>query len=243
MSTNALPVYDPNEPYHPQENDWDCSVESTEWALYSWGRSPADDWIEQSMIDAGVVDPAVGLCDASGAGLAAWVNQEYGEYGHVASNQNPVSFDDLAAEAATLSHPIMAGGRSWYHWTGVRGYDARRGVLLLANPAPGWMGIYQELSRADFERLGSWSMVRLTHPAAEGADPPSTEVDYTPWEGYVGSGLLELMKADDTVPAQAMSTWLPLGAPAADVEQCYGENGTLYSWLLNPNRGYRHPPA
>jgi len=110
----TVPTYDPNEPARLQENDWDCSVESTEWALYAWGRTPDDDWLEQSMMAAGVVSPAVGLCDASGAGLARWVNTEYGEFGYWAENLNPVSFDQLASEAATLSHPIMAGGRAFF---------------------------------------------------------------------------------------------------------------------------------
>lgn len=241
MATD-VPTYNPSEPAHPQENDWDCSVESTEWALYAWGRTPADDWLEQSMIAAGVVDPAVGLCDASGAGLAAWCNAEYGEFGYYAENVNPVSFDDLAAEAATESHPIMAGGRAFYHWVGVRGYSAVDDELLLANPADGWMGIGQRMSRSDFARLGSFSMVRLMHPVAEGL-VPADALDYGPWEGFIGSGVLDMMRADGVLPAQSISTWLPLGSPAADIEQAYGSDGTLYTWLLTTNEGFRHHPS
>jgi hypothetical protein len=243
-----VPSYNPNEPAHPQENDWDCSVESTEWALYAWGRTPGDDWLEQSMIAAGVVDPSVGLCDASGSGLARWVNTEYGEFGYVAESVNPVSFDELAAEAATLSHPIMAGGRGWGHWTGVRGYDAARDVLLLANPANGWMGVYQEMSPADFARLGSFSMVRLTHPVAEGLvpppDPEPPPIDYSAWidGGKVGSGLIEMMQADGVLPAQDYSTWLPLGRMPAQIEECIAESGVVYRWLLTVSRGYRYRP-
>lgn len=246
MSDALLPVYNCAEPAHPQENDWDCSVESTEWALYAWGRAPSDDWLENSMIAAGVVSPAVGLCDASGDGLAWWCNEEYGEFGYEAENVNPVSFDDLAAEAATLSHPIMAGGRSWGHWTGVRGYDAESDLLLLANPANGWMGVYQTLSRGQFASLGGFSMVRLTHPEAEGrvpeGPPPEVAIDYGPWVGQIGSGLLAMMAEDGTVPAQSISTWLPLGSPAADIEEAYGENGCKYTWLLRTNAGFRASP-
>lgn len=247
---DGVPVYNADEPAHPQENDWDCSVESTEWGLYSWGRAPADDWLEESMIAAGVVDPSVGLCDASGGPLAAWINTEYGEYGYVASNVNPVSFDALAAEAATLSHPIMAGGRAWGHWSGVRGYDAASDLLLLANPANGWMGVYQTMGRGQFASLGSFSMVRLTHPVAEGlieppdVDPPDPDpppLDYSPWYGAIGTGLLDMMAADGVLPAQSRSTWLPLGQAAADVEEVLGQDGTVYRWTVSTtNQGFRY---
>jgi len=239
----SIPVYNPDQPARLQENDWDCAVESTEWALYAWGRSPDDDWLEQSMIAAGVANPSVGLCDASGAGLARWVNTEYGEFGYWAENLNPVGFDQLAEEAATLKHPIMAGGRAFYHWVGVRGYDPDSDRLLLANPAPGWMGVDQTMTRGQFANLGSFSMVRLTHPEAEaepGTLPPPQ--DLTLWEGRIGSGLLEMMAQDLTYPAQTASTWLPLGQSVADVEEAYGVNGTRYVWLLRVGQGYRFSP-
>jgi len=166
------PVYNPQEPAHLQENDWSCSQDAAEWALWAYGRHPSDDWMEQSMIDVGVINPSVGLCDASGSGLANWLTTEYGEFGYVATHQNPVSFSDLAEEASTLQHPIMAGGRAWCHWTGIRGYDPANDLLLLANPAPGYRGIYQTLSRDQFDQLGPFSMVRLTHPEAEGDCTP-----------------------------------------------------------------------
>lgn len=243
----TLPVYDPTEPPRLQENDWDCSVESTEWGLYAWGRFPDDNWIEDSMIAAGVVDPAVGLCDASGAGLADWVNTEYGEFGYEATNTNPISFDALAQEAATAKHPIMAGGRAFYHWVGVRGYSSTSDQLLLANPAPGWKGVYQTMTRAQFDQLGSFSMVRLTHPEAEGLVPPTAPTEPPPdlsvWEGVVGSGILEMMAQDQTRPAQRVSTWLPLGTSSADIEECYGQNGTRYAWTVSTtNQGFRYRP-
>jgi lysozyme len=164
-----LPVYDWTYPALMQQHDWDCSQESICWCLYAYGRTPDESWMEQSMIDAGVVDPAVGCTDASGAGLASWLNDEYGEYGYLSSNNPSVSFDDVAREAATHLHPLAVGGRAFYHWVGVRGYDAYLDRLMLANPAPGYRGIYQTLDRRQFAELGPFSLVRLTHPAAEGA--------------------------------------------------------------------------
>jgi hypothetical protein len=242
MSDELTPVYDPNEPARVQENDWDCSVESTEWALFSWGRTPDDNWLEQSMIAAGVVDPAVGLCDASGAGLADWCNTEYGEFGYWAENEPSVSFDELAAEASTLKHPIMAGGRAFYHWVGVRGATAD--LILLANPAPGWKGVYDSLTRSQFAALGSWSMVRLTHPAAEsGAQPEPPGIDYSPWYGRVGTGLLDAMAADGVAPDQDYSTWLPIGRMPAQIEECIATNGTVYRWSLTQSVLWRYLPS
>jgi lysozyme len=459
-----LPAYDWEEPPRLQENDWDCSVESIEWCMFSWGRAPDDNWLEETMIAEGVANPDIGCTDASGAGLASFVNRHYGEDGYVARNESTTTFDVLAAEASTHSHPIAIGGRGWYHWSGLRSYDAQADALVLANPAPGWYGIQQTMSRTQFQQLGPFSLVRVTHPESEasngnGQSPavpypagidvsshqgmvdwaaaaasglsfsfakssggavyrnpyfeaawngmraagiqrgayhfafepslqplpgpgPETEAEYfldtvlplglgpgdmlvldieagtgdlgdwalrfcryvehivgfkpliytaawfsephgfpghpdlaqyglwqaayqatppapcrpwsaftfwqytdsaqvpgvsTPcdrnlfhgspedlprwgnpsglppqpppddihkWDGAVGSGLLELMAQDSTLPSQKWSTWLPLGAPPpADIEQCMGQNGVIYSWSLDLNVGWRHRPS
>lgn len=244
MATD-IPEYNPATPHQNQDWDWDCSQESAEFCLRSWGRTPSDDWMEQSLQEQGVVTPQYGLMDASGAGMADWFNREYGEFGYRASNEPSVTFDDVAAEAAEMAHPLMIGGRAWCHWVGCRGYAPDDDLLLLANSADGYMGVGQTLNRAQFASLGAFSMVRLTHPVAEGmvpVEPPLTALDYGPWEGHIGSGLLQMMREDGVLPAQAASTWLPLGSPVADVEQAFGENGTSYVWLLGVNRGYRHAP-
>jgi GH25 family lysozyme M1 (1,4-beta-N-acetylmuramidase) len=246
-----LPVYDWTEPARLQEHDWDCSVESCEWMLYAWGRTPDDDWLENTMIAEGVVSPEIGCLDATGAGLAGFLNRHYGgpHDGFWAENDPEVGFDDIAVEASTAAHPLACGGRGWYHWSGVRGYDAAADVLLLANPAPGWQGVDQTLSREHWQYLGPWSLVRLTHPAAEawvppnpGPDPPEPEP--TPpsvWTETVGSGLLQMMAEDLTEPAQSASMWV--GGPPAEIEQCYGKNGILYVWLLSEARGFRIKPS
>jgi len=245
---SELPVYDWTEPSRLQETDADCAVESIEWCMFSWGRTPDDDWLEQSMYAAGVWNPTVGCTDASGQGLASWVNTEYGEFGYVASAQS-TDFNTLADEAATHKHPIAAGGAQFYHWVGVRSYDPQTDTLLLANPAPGWMQVGDVLPRWRFEELGPWHMVRVTHPAAENwvePDPEPIPPDPEPvpppvTTGAIGSGLLSMMAEDLTEPAQAASMWI--GGPPADVEECYGENGVLYVWLLRTNAGYRVRPS
>lgn len=182
------PIYDWQYPAMAQQHDWDCSQEATNWCLHSWGRTPDESWMESSMVAAGVVSPALGCTDASGAGLAGWVNDEYGEYGYWAENAPYVSFDDIVAEARTHRHPLAIGGRGWYHWSGVRGYDELLDQLQLANPANGYRGVYQTLSRAQFDQLGTFSLVRVTHPEAEDGGPPvalPAGIDVASHQGYV----------------------------------------------------------
>lgn len=210
--------------------------------MFSWGRTPDDDWLENSMLAAGVWNPAVGCTDASGAGLAAWVNQEYGEYGYVASNLMGVSFDEVALEAGSMIHPLAMGGASWGHWTGVRNYDASTDRLELANPAPGWHEVYDTMSRGQFAAQGPFNLVRVTHPAAEGVieTPP---LEYSSWEGQIGSGLLAMLAEDGDLPGQDYSTWLPIGRMPAQIEEVIGESGCVYRWILSVNKGYRYRPS
>src|SRR5436190_7227243 len=168
-SSPPLPrvVYEPSEPPHPQDSDFDCSQDSTEWALWSVGRRPSDGWLTQTMIAEGLLSYELGLMDASGAGLAAFLNRHYGGDGFVATSAGSVSFDDLVADCG--QHPMLIGGRKWGaggHWSGLRAYDVRD-VLLLANPAAGYHGINQEMSREQFARLGPFSAVQLSHPDLE----------------------------------------------------------------------------
>lgn len=104
------------------------------------------------------ISPALGLLDASGAGLVSYL----GELGISAANNPDASFLDVSAAAGF--QPMLIGGRAWNHWVGVRISDAPLNsglalVLALANPSPGWMGVHQALGMADFDRLGSFSAV------------------------------------------------------------------------------------
>jgi hypothetical protein len=183
-ATGPTLVYDPNHPAHPQEESFDCSQESLEWALWACGRHSSDDWLESEMIRQHVMGRQDGLLDASGAGLARFINDEYRELGFSASNEPSVTFGALAAEAGR--YPLLIGGRAWNHWSGVRGYDAARNQLLLANPADGHKGIRQEMTPEQFEALGPFSMVRVMihgRTTTKGDDEPMYK---HLWEGTIG---------------------------------------------------------
>jgi hypothetical protein len=76
------------------------------------------------------------------------------------------------------AYPVLIGGRRWNHWSPVRDYDPTRGVLLLANPADGWGGVGQTMTKAQFTALGPYSAVRVWHPDLLSPEPePKPAVD------------------------------------------------------------------
>ncbi len=193
--------YDAGHAVHRQEETFDCSQESLEWALWALGRQPSDDWLEQTMIADGVMTPEDGLMDATGAGLAAFVVRYYGEFGYRANNEASIGWDWIVHEgAANLDgsghgYPVLIGGRAWNHWSAVRDYDPARGVLLLANPADGWGGVGQVMTKAQFGALGPFSAVRVWHPdlLEPTPDPPAPDPSKLRTAAEIRAALLELV--------------------------------------------------
>lgn len=177
-------TYDRAEPTIAQSADWDCAPTSTRWALIAVGRNPSESWVESTMKADGIVSEADGLLDSSGKALADWITKQYGEFGYYSNNEpRGVSFQFLAEEfmAPNNPYPGLIGGTVWNHWSGLRGYDKTRDVLLLANPAEGWMGVGQTMTRQQFQALGPFSLVRIIHPDLLGTpEPPPPPVDPTP---------------------------------------------------------------
>src|SRR5215831_2497758 len=235
--STGLPVYDATYPAISQNDSWSCSPTTTRWMLYSLGRTPSEQWIESTMIAEGVANPTVGCTDKSGAGLAAFVTRHYGY--QTGNNGYEATFDELRDMAG--DQPMGFSGGAWYHWSGLRGYDSGSDLLLLANPASGYMGVTQTMNRSQFAQLGPWSYfwIVATLPSSVAPDP-IPDSDFTPWAGKIGTGILDLMAQDSTLPAQEYSTWLPLGRNPADVEEAYGRNGVRYAWLLSINQGFRY---
>jgi hypothetical protein len=143
-----------------QDYAWDCAAASTAWALQAAGLPYTEDQVIAGL-GPSRISPALGLLDASGAGLVEWL----ASIGVTAENAPNASFSDL--EAAAGFQPMVCGGRGWNHWTGVRmggvAFDGVfRQVILLANPAPGWMGIGQYLTESASLVLGPFSAVWFT---------------------------------------------------------------------------------
>jgi hypothetical protein len=147
-------------PVELQDVPWDCAAASLTWCLNTIGRTETEADVVAGLGPARI-SPALGLLDASGAGLVEYL----GELGIGAANNSNASFDDVLAAAGY--QPMLMGGREWCHWVGVRICSplfpsANDQVLALANPAPGWMGINQVLTRYEFLQLGAFSAVWFT---------------------------------------------------------------------------------
>jgi hypothetical protein len=156
-----------------QDDDWSCAPSSLDWALRSLGRSPGHSYVENLLLKDGIVSREQGLLVGTGEPLAAWIGKKvpaevyYGADGFSGNNEPAVTFQAIADEIGP--YPLLIGGHNWGgpnkgHWSGVRGYDRARDVLLLANPAgsgPVFGG--QEMTRQQFLQRGPFSMVRVLH--------------------------------------------------------------------------------
>ena len=184
--TGSVPVVPPPEtvrynaeaPRIAQNDDWSCGPTSTRWAMTALGRAPTEQWIESTMIAEGVVSTTQGILDATGAGIAAFIRRQYGEFGYTAEHHPTATFQFLADTSGTS--PMLIGGRGWDHWSGLRGYDRARDVLILANPADGWRGVSQTMTRQQFETLGPFSAVTISHPDLVGPSPAPAPVPSGP---------------------------------------------------------------
>jgi hypothetical protein len=144
----------------PQDYPWDCAACSLAWCLRSVGFT----YTEQDVI-AGLgpsrISPTHGLLDASGAGLVEYL----AEIGVQSDNNPAANWTECAAAAGY--QPMLIGGRRWCHWTGVRmgPFAAERPdleIMLLMNPADGYMNVSQSLVPGQFDQLGPFSAVWFT---------------------------------------------------------------------------------
>ena len=215
-------AYNPTAPVELQPDDWSCSVQSVQWLLRSLGRNPGDAWLEQQIVGplypGSIVTREHGLMDSSGKTLAAWVQEQYGdEMGLKVEARQNVTWQQITALAGT--QPIMAGGRTYNHWVGVRGY--RDGKLQLANPAPGYKGVGNELDEDEWDALGSWSLITAAPaPAGVGNGPASTNDEDT----ILGLRVAIAHLVDKVIPKAA--------AAAADREAALAEAARIRAEFL-----------
>lgn len=146
--------YDPYETINPQRKDWDCSAAATAWMGRSLGWGWAELDVAFAFQDLGIATPQLGLLDGTGAGIVRWLSLQ-----PLPATNSRVGWSDLLAR--DWSCPLIMGSSNWYHWVGVRQMSADN-VLELANSAPGWAGIWQELTRSQFEHFGDFYAVSPT---------------------------------------------------------------------------------
>jgi hypothetical protein len=144
----------------PQNVPWDCAACSLAWCLRTIGFDLSESEVIEGL-GPGRISPTYGLLDASGAGLVGYVS----ELGISAESNPNADWTDVCAAAGF--QPMLIGGRRWYHWAGVRmgPIAANRpdlDVLALMNPAEGYMGVAQTITRGQFGELGPFSAVWFT---------------------------------------------------------------------------------
>lgn len=141
----------------PQLYSWTCSSASLDWVMRSTGIAP-DYGRYRSAMEIGYpeqINAEQGLTNVNGPGQALQdVLAQYGED----SAQAWLSFEEVFER--TQTNTGMIAGVRWYHWVALRG--TMGGHLWIANSAPGYKGIWDLLSRADFERLGPFNTIFLT---------------------------------------------------------------------------------
>lgn len=140
----------------PQLYSWTCSACALDWVKRSTGLDP-DSTREQTVYEIGYpeeINPQYGLTNINGPGAALQkVLREYGQD----TEQAWLDFDTVYT-LAQHSTGMMSGG-AWYHWVALRGVSGSN--IWIANSAPGYKGVYDTLSRYDFERLGAFNVVWL----------------------------------------------------------------------------------
>jgi hypothetical protein len=148
-------TWDPNWFMPGQAYSWTCSVCSVTWVLQASATAYQDTDIYDARYAVGVT-----------MGYPSCVNETYGSmspqcvidtlasYGLVA-RQAWCSFDQAYAIARQYTGTINPQGQ--YHYMSLRGVSGSE--LWVANSAQGYMGVYDTLSRAQFNALGPVSII------------------------------------------------------------------------------------
>jgi hypothetical protein len=148
----AHPGFRPNTAIATQTDPWSCTVHVTTWMLQATGHGVTYDQVLATSFHNGMRPGEPGTIQTMAATLDA----------HSSKRVIPtagVSFDRVKAKAGRVAVGII--GANWRHAVGVRGYDAERDALILANSQPGLGGVTRRIGRKDFAKLGSFVMITL----------------------------------------------------------------------------------
>ena len=150
-------AWNPHEPQIGQLSDWSCSACSTEYVERAAGASRGSDVYanREAVVNAigysGNINEVYGLMDGSGAQLQRVLREHAG----IETHQGWLDFD--TAYAIFSQTFGLGSGGAYYHWIACRGVQGSD--LWIANSAIGYRGVYETLSRQQFNELGPWSML------------------------------------------------------------------------------------
>jgi hypothetical protein len=113
-------------------------------------------WNEWDVVNAlraatypGAVDPAYGLARADMYDLEVM----FASLGYSVQRRQYLTVDDVTRIAGI--YPLQITGARWYHHSGARALSP--GLLHLANPAPNWKGVGQEMDHNEAATWGTWN--------------------------------------------------------------------------------------
>jgi hypothetical protein len=137
-----------------QANNWSCAACALAWIERATGLSESASEISaiQEIGYPTHINATYGLMSSSGRELQRVLAEN-----SYPSLQKWVTFDELFAIAEQTTAAI--GGGNWYHWVAVRGVMDNN--IWIANSALGYRGMYELLTRDDFNKLGPFSCVYL----------------------------------------------------------------------------------
>lgn len=154
-------VFDPWASMPGQLYDWTCSACSTEWTERALGfERSADIYANREAVVSAIgydynINASVGLVDGSGTQLRRVLKEQTGR-----DSEQSFGLDfDTVYSIASSTAGLMSGA-AWYHWVALRGVQGD--TIWIANSAPGYKSVWDNLSRSDFSRLGPFSVVWLT---------------------------------------------------------------------------------
>jgi hypothetical protein len=137
----------------PQVYDWTCSVCSFTWVLNAMGVPMDREEAAQIIGYPNCVNETYGLMSADCL-ITAFANQGF------TARQAWVTYDQAYAVMSGTTGCINPVGM--YHFMGCRGTDgAEAGSLWVANSAPGYRGVYDNLDRNTFNAFGPVQLIYL----------------------------------------------------------------------------------
>ncbi len=142
----------------PQAHDWTCSVCSITWVIQATGTAYTDlDPISaRQQVGATMGYPSC-VNETYGCMSTQCVKDTFNAFG-LDVDSAYCTFDQAYAIARDTTGTINP--QSMYHFMGIRGVDGSN--LWLANSANGYMGIWETMTRSQFNNLGPVELVYLT---------------------------------------------------------------------------------
>jgi len=143
-----------------QAYNWTCSVCSTTWVLQSIGLidPTIDQYTAREQVGTETGYPNC-VNEAYGSMSPQCVIDEFARYG-LNAQQLYVTFDQAYAICSQTTGVINPIGM--YHYMAIRGVDGNSpGTIWVANSAPGYDGVWDNLSRSAFNNLGPVNLIYL----------------------------------------------------------------------------------